>query len=526
MVSSAGSPLLILCCIDALRYDCVGYQQEHPFFDHLQLPRRLCTPTLDAIAEQSVRFHKAISHAGYTPLSHATMFTGTYAYQHGMVDFTCTRCRPEIVTLTDVLSRHGWQIVVGPGPQPILTSQGQLIRRVDRIVGRDTCLIDLLDESRSQPTFVYLRYEDVHDPYLLSDWDESPGYLADFQLMTELVFGLKADLERRQFVDVHGNRVGFDKWREILARPIPEEQRAVRLRTLFQIYTRGVEKFDQFRFRRLIERLQERGIWDRATVVIFGDHGEAPLPKAPWSLNHGHHVAEQLTRIPLLIKSPDLEPRDVRSLVGLVDFLPTILDLLGYDHDIDSLEYHLDGVNLIETIRTDRPAQQAYLLEGWANLVSPTHRPRPVLHQRAIRTADDRKYLFWGDVIDPNEWRSLDEDAFARYAIERVLGEIPNEAGCAQIRRLLQQGPSRDQVVGSLAAGVRRHWYFDLSADPLELRGERLHPRHPRWSEYEPHMKRMIEWTGRPCWIDADQALSPEQQQQLLEHLAALGYVE
>ncbi len=260
-------------------------------------------------------------------------------------------------------------------------------------------------------------------------------------------------------------------------------------------------------------------------MVVFADHGEAPLPKAPWSMNHGHHVAEQLTRVPLLIKSPDLEPRDVRSLVGLVDFMPTLLDLLGYQDAVDAFDYPLDGRSLIETVETDQPVQDTYFLEGWANLVSETERPRPVLHQRAIRTADDRKYLFSGDVIHPNECQSLEDGSFGVYAIERVLGEIANDSGQGQLKEALGRGASRDQLIASLAKNVRRHWYFDLSADPLELTGECMQPKHSRWREYEQQLRRMIQSAGRPCWVDSDAALSASQEEELLDHLAALGYV-
>src|SRR6266849_6264061 len=59
--------------------------------------RRLCllflgckkglTPNLDVLARQGVVFEKAYSQAPLTPVSHATIFTGTYPQFHTVTDF-------------------------------------------------------------------------------------------------------------------------------------------------------------------------------------------------------------------------------------------------------------------------------------------------------------------------------------------------------------------------------------------------------------------------------------------------------
>ncbi len=94
-------PLVLLVCIDALRYDCVNWQPETTYFQKFGMPRRLRTPTLDRIGAESVRFHRAVSHAGYTPLSLATTLTGSYGKTHGVVDFQNTCCRDEAAPLEE-----------------------------------------------------------------------------------------------------------------------------------------------------------------------------------------------------------------------------------------------------------------------------------------------------------------------------------------------------------------------------------------------------------------------------------------
>ena len=45
------------------------------------------TPNLDTLARQGVVFEKAFSQAPLTPVSHATIFTGTYPQFHTVTDF-------------------------------------------------------------------------------------------------------------------------------------------------------------------------------------------------------------------------------------------------------------------------------------------------------------------------------------------------------------------------------------------------------------------------------------------------------
>ncbi len=86
---------VILISIDDLRFDAVRWQPDQRYWKALGVNARLKTPAMDALAEESVLFTKCLSNAGYTPLSHATLFTGSYAHRHGVVNFHNTTCRPQ-----------------------------------------------------------------------------------------------------------------------------------------------------------------------------------------------------------------------------------------------------------------------------------------------------------------------------------------------------------------------------------------------------------------------------------------------
>jgi arylsulfatase A-like enzyme len=78
------------------------------------------------------------------------------------------------------------------------------------------------------------------------------------------------------------------------------------------------------RLRRVLARLP---IASRTTLIVTADHGEAFGEHG--RTQHGTTVYEELLRVPLLIRSPGVAPREVSEPVSLVDLAPTILDLNG-----------------------------------------------------------------------------------------------------------------------------------------------------------------------------------------------------
>ena len=73
----AEAPNIILITVDTTRADRMGFLGS----------KRCLTPNLDVIARQGVVFEKAYSQAPLTPVSHATIFTGTYPQFHTVTDF-------------------------------------------------------------------------------------------------------------------------------------------------------------------------------------------------------------------------------------------------------------------------------------------------------------------------------------------------------------------------------------------------------------------------------------------------------
>lgn len=91
---AASKPNILLITLDTTRADRMGFLGS----------ARGLTPGLDALALESLVFTRAYAQAPITPVSHATILTGTYPPFHHVVDFGMSL--PETVPYVPDLLRH------------------------------------------------------------------------------------------------------------------------------------------------------------------------------------------------------------------------------------------------------------------------------------------------------------------------------------------------------------------------------------------------------------------------------------
>ena len=156
----------------------------------------------------------------------------------------------------------------------------------------------------SRPPFLYLHYSDPHEPYAPPPEE--------------------------------------DRWREFagpearaLAVPPSSPPRSGRVPSpaeadaLVARYDAEIAYFDRH-FGRLLDALEQRGLYDGALVIVTSDHGEEFAEHGGWA--HAHSLHNELLHVPLVIKYPAGTPAPARSeteVAGLIDVVPTIRDLLG-----------------------------------------------------------------------------------------------------------------------------------------------------------------------------------------------------
>jgi arylsulfatase A-like enzyme/Tfp pilus assembly protein PilF len=314
---------ILLVTIDTLRADAVGaYGGRTP------------TPNLDALAAHGARFDFAHAHAVVTLVSHASILTGKYPYEHGIRDNTGYRLDPKETTAAALLKARGFSTGAFVGGFPLdhrfgLTNGFDLYDdRMTRTAAAgdtgererrsDVVVKSALDWIGAQPGkwFAWVHVYDPHEPY------EPP-----------------AEYGARFPGDPYSGEVA---WTDAALGP-------------------------------LYDRL--RGLSRPTLVVVTGDHGESLGEHG--ERTHSLFAYEATLRVPLIISElgPSTAGDAVKGVVidtpvRHVDVLPTLLASAGAPAAAGP------GSSLLETIAagrgTERPsyfeAMSAAVTRGWAPL--------------------------------------------------------------------------------------------------------------------------------------------------------------
>ncbi|HEY3380402.1 MAG TPA: sulfatase-like hydrolase/transferase [Vicinamibacterales bacterium] len=377
----ATQPSVLLITIDTLRADRLGVG---------------LTPTLDALARESVVFSRARSAVPLTLPSHATILSGLLPPHHGLREnglYRFDRSRP---TMASVLKARGYRTgaVVGAfvldrqfgldagfdvyddriPRDPNATTSRLEAERPARVVTDaalavlDTHLIAAptaagLSPSAS-PFFLWVHYYDPHSPY-----EPPPEYLAR----------------------ARGNPYN------------------------------GEIAYVDAEITRLFDGLGQRRVFDQLVIVVAGDHGESLGEHG--ERTHGMLLYESAVRVPLIIRAPGrLKPAVRPDPASLADVAPTVLALVGGPAPTS------DGSNLARTVSGDRElyAETNYpRAAGWSPLQSLVAGQWKLIHSTSPELYDlDR---------DPNETRSMATERSAlAAAMDARVRELATTASAAR----------------------------------------------------------------------------------------------
>ncbi len=146
---------------------------------------------------------------------------------------------------------------------------------------------------------------------------------------------------------------------------------------------------------RLFEYLKSKGMWDNTIIVLTGDHGQAFYEHG--FASHASAIFDEVMKVPLVIRAPQLTPGTEDRLAQHVDIAPSIVGLLG-------LPVHpsFQGIDLLNT--APDPKRSAYMVAQ-----------TPLAYQYGIVRAghkliyDEResRYSLYDLVADPGEKTDL-----------------------------------------------------------------------------------------------------------------------
>ena len=324
-------PNVILISLDTLRADrlgCYGYPTP-------------TSPDIDRIAAEGILFENAYSQAPWTLPSHTSMLTSRYptvnqaTRKEGLVGGKLPKWR---VLCAEIFREAGYRtggIVDGM----FLTDRYGLEQGYDdfvawghrarNIVPRS---IRWLERHGDEPFFLFLHIFDIHLPYALD-----PGYQEIFLEGGhdgDLVPGRSIHAQLRERKKNSGGGLGVD-----------DED----ARFLTALYNGGIRYTGDI-LAHLFRHLEESGLDESTVLVILSDHGEEFLEHK--TLQHGA-LYRTVTHVPLIFRLPGGEGggRRVPNTVGLIDVVPTLLDLTGLESPVP-----MSGSSLVPLMRgeTDR----------------------------------------------------------------------------------------------------------------------------------------------------------------------------
>ena len=331
---------VVVVLIDTLRADHLGsygYQ-------------RATSPHMDALAADAVRFSAAVTSTPWTLPAMATLWTSLYPSVHGATkrsderSFAIDRAHfvpssaldDSRVTLAEVLQANGFAtaaFVNGCYPGKVFGfGQG-----FDTFVENDApgirfnveALLDWLDARRPERFFAYIHVIEVHSPYAALGESGQLRARTDAEA-ARLREALAEERRRYEAIDFDPDYRGtVDGSLNTLTRLKTHglAPSARDLAHLVALYDRGIAYTDYW-IGRLSDELERRHLYGDTLFIVTADHGEEFRDHG--GLEHGLTYYDELLRVPLIMRVPGYAGgQTIAEQVGLIDVMPTILDLVG-----------------------------------------------------------------------------------------------------------------------------------------------------------------------------------------------------
>ena len=313
---AAPKPNVILVTLDSVRADRVGFLGT----------ASKTTPSLNAVARQSLVFEQAYAQAPLTVVSHATILSGTYPQTHQATEFGGPLAA-SVPVVADILRGQGY--------------------RTAAFVGS----IELDPKNGLAPGFDrgFAEYNaGFHQP--ASNAARAPSYERR-----------GSQVAARALTWINKSAAGpFFVWVNLHdADGVTTSQ-----------YRMGVAACDTA-VGTLVAALRSKKLYDNSLIIVVSAHGESL--GAHGEQAHGIFLYDETVHVPLLIKLPGNQDagKRVRAKVGLTDVAPTLLEVAGVP-----VPAQMQGQSLLRIAKSgsDQPVysrsdfpQRAF---GWSSLES------------------------------------------------------------------------------------------------------------------------------------------------------------
>ncbi|MHC4217898.1 MAG: sulfatase [Planctomycetota bacterium] len=400
------TPNILIVVLDACRPDrlgCYGYERE-------------TSPAIDELSRDpdAVLFGRHYVQGAFTKSSTASLFTGLYVFQHGVVKGHVMRESPDrprffpsqilsddFDTMPERLQRLGYgtfgvvkshhlyaKYGFGQGFDDYYSPQqvGGELARVEKT-------IQLLGRTR-EPFFGYLHLAACHHPF--------PSGLRHRGFMEK--YGFDYDEQARQEAGVDFTSAAI--MHAIANGDVGLEPDDVRFLDL--IYDAQLRVVDEYLVAPLVGALKAMDLYDDTLIVVTADHGEELYDHDGYA--HGHALWDEIIRVPMIVKFPrGRKPTDLQRRVDAptqaVDVLPSLLALADGAADEDLPGENIFSGDFLGTAYSETESEWA-LVRGDDKLIG----------------GGDSTYLF-NLASDPTERSNRAETESGRVAAMRAAAE-------------------------------------------------------------------------------------------------------
>ncbi|MCP5039961.1 MAG: sulfatase [bacterium] len=433
-------PTIVLIVADTLRADYLGYSGLGSGV----------TPAIDRLARESVRFAQVYAAAPWTKPSVASLLTGVGPTRHGVTDHeghfwsgeeggdaqrTTGIVPSELLTLAEGLRNAGYRTAGFVANEWLARGYGYeqgFDHYVDDIPpdrpGAAFARADqwLAQQDSDPPLFVYIHTMEVHGPY-----DATAPFVEQAR---RAKLGTSHALSDAEFEAIP-EYLRTSPW----ARG-PEARDLLEWRTR---YAAGVTVLDRA-LGVFLGRLQESGRSENTAIVFTSDHGEEFLEHG--GFDHGRTLFDEQTRVPLLVKFPDVAARDVSAVVSLLSLYPTLLESAGATR----ADFEASSSPSLWPMILDEAPKSPHLARASATKWQPGLHAMRIEQHKVIVDTDTGAGVLYDLASDPAEQHSVasTEPEMAQSLAGRLFEQIEADRSHAHLPKAAPLDP---QTVEALA---------------------------------------------------------------------------
>jgi len=334
--------ILILAVVSMLSPSCRLFPRKTPVIlivldtvrkDHLSVygyPRKT-TPFLEKLAKESVVFNNAYTPIPLTAPAHTSLFTSAYPSEHQVLENGWQLLNWRRPLLAEVLKKNGYQTgaVVGSAilHRGLKLNRGFDFYKDDEFTILTSTAKKNLEQDSAEDDETGARTKKAHKRQAQDvtkwcrKWLEGIRPKAPFFLFAHFWDAHRAYYLPDTFVRPFQVDPEFAAWLEANHYLLKDHYE------LINEYDNAIFYLDQ-NLESLFLYLDQKGILNRALIIITADHGEGlGQHNIYW---HCLRIYQEQTRVPLLIRFPDQYRAGAKidANVSLIDLAPTILDFL------------------------------------------------------------------------------------------------------------------------------------------------------------------------------------------------------